>query len=358
MNREWVTKAIVVLAAGWTVSAFAATSISGGIGFDGLLAVDSPDLLGVTTLTDIGAWMVASGSSGPSGQYAADLNGVFVSDVRFHGGVPLRFTIESPNLPFMVYSFSSVVQGDLVNYSMVNRTFTHSLQILNGGTKWLILSGTGTAFIKNAVTGLDMFTPTTGQWTLQGLQVGTSTITWSMNTFAVPGMDPVLQITRQPQDQLGYWGKTASFSVVATNFVPPVGFQWFRNGLPLVGATHSALSLINLVAADAGGYSVVVSDASGGQLTSRSAALTVQPAGVGISLAQEAGATLYVGMIIEGVVQRIYGIQATTNLNNAQGWFGVTNLTLTTPTMLWRDSQPANQPQRYYRVVPGPISVP
>jgi hypothetical protein len=34
------------------------------------------------------------------------------------------------------------------------------------------------------------------------------------------------------------------------------------------------------------------------------------------------------------------------------------SLTLSTPTELGFDVQPASQPQRYYRVVPGPISVP
>jgi hypothetical protein len=34
------------------------------------------------------------------------------------------------------------------------------------------------------------------------------------------------------------------------------------------------------------------------------------------------------------------------------------NVTLGTPTELWFDVQRANQPQRYYRVVPGPISIP
>jgi hypothetical protein len=37
---------------------------------------------------------------------------------------------------------------------------------------------------------------------------------------------------------------------------------------------------------------------------------------------------------------------------------GMVNVTLSVPTMIWFDMQPANQPQRYYRAVPGPISIP
>jgi hypothetical protein len=36
----------------------------------------------------------------------------------------------------------------------------------------------------------------------------------------------------------------------------------------------------------------------------------------------------------------------------------MTNVTLAVPTELWFDVQPANQRQRFYRVVPGPIAVP
>jgi len=45
-------------------------------------------------------------------------------------------------------------------------------------------------------------------------------------------------------------------------------------------------------------------------------------------------------------------------LSNTNGWQGMANVTLGTPAELWFDVQPASQPQRYYRVVPGPISVP
>jgi hypothetical protein len=33
-------------------------------------------------------------------------------------------------------------------------------------------------------------------------------------------------------------------------------------------------------------------------------------------------------------------------------------ITLTTPKQIWCDPQPASQPKRYYRVVPGPIAIP
>ena len=67
----------------------------------------------------------------------------------------------------------------------------------------------------------------------------------------------------------------------------------------------------------------------------------------------------YAGLTIDGAVGQTYGIQATTDLSNANGWAGVANVTLTQPTQIWYDSQStAQQPKRFYRVVAGPISIP
>ena len=63
-------------------------------------------------------------------------------------------------------------------------------------------------------------------------------------------------------------------------------------------------------------------------------------------------------MTIDGVAGQTYGVQSTLDLSNTNSWVGRTNLTLTNATQLWYDSQPATQPQTYYRVVPGPISIP
>ena len=74
-----------------------------------------------------------------------------------------------------------------------------------------------------------------------------------------------------------------------------------------------------------------------------------------VSIALYAG---FPGLTIDGVVGQTYGVQSTLDLSNTNSWVGRTNITLTTPTYLWYDSQPATQPQTYYRVLPGPISIP
>ena len=74
------------------------------------------------------------------------------------------------------------------------------------------------------------------------------------------------------------------------------------------------------------------------------------PAGVSLAL--------YAGITIDGVVGLTYGIQYSTNLSNTTGWRGMANVTLSVTPQLWFDLQPVTQPQRYYRVVPGPITIP
>jgi hypothetical protein len=109
--------------------------------------------------------------------------------------------------------------------------------------------------------------------------------------------------------------------------------------------------LTNLQSTNAGSYTVVVVNSAGNATTSDPATLTVSTAGVNIAL--------YAGVTIDGVAGQTYGIQSLTNLNNQNTWVGRTNITLPTPTFLWQDTQPiTTQPQSYYRVVPGPISIP
>ncbi len=56
---------------------------------------------------------------------------------------------------------------------------------------------------------------------------------------------------------------TATFSVSATASNAPLGFQWRRNGVPLVGETGSTLVISPVQPSDGGSYDVVVEDGCG-----------------------------------------------------------------------------------------------
>jgi len=85
-------------------------------------------------------------------------------------------------------------------------------------------------------------------------------------------------ITSQPVSQIVTAGEAASFSVAASGDPAPA-YQWQRGGANLSGATGATLSIPSAQAADAGNYTVVVSN-SAGSVTSGAASLTVQPAPV------------------------------------------------------------------------------
>jgi len=81
-------------------------------------------------------------------------------------------------------------------------------------------------------------------------------------------------ITTQPQDQSVAQGQSVNFSVAAGGSIP-LFYQWYFNGTtPLTDQTNALLTLANVSTNDAGGYSVIVSNAFG-TTNSMTATLTV-----------------------------------------------------------------------------------
>ncbi|HEU4390686.1 MAG TPA: immunoglobulin domain-containing protein, partial [Blastocatellia bacterium] len=80
-------------------------------------------------------------------------------------------------------------------------------------------------------------------------------------------------ITTQPVSQSVSAGSNVTFSVSATG-TAPLNYQWQKNGTDIPGATSSSLSLTAVQDADAGTYSVIVSNAAG-SVASNGATLTV-----------------------------------------------------------------------------------
>ena len=114
-------------------------------------------------------------------------------------------------------------------------------------------------------------------------------------------LDPA--ITSQPVSQPRNPGESATFSVAAVG-TAPLAYQWWKDGVALVQATNSSLSLTNLQGTDLGSYTVVVSNAYG-CVTSTVAKLTLYagldsafhpgPDGSVYSLAQQTDGKILVG---------------------------------------------------------------
>ncbi|MFN7140936.1 MAG: family 10 glycosylhydrolase, partial [Limisphaerales bacterium] len=77
----------------------------------------------------------------------------------------------------------------------------------------------------------------------------------------------IVTIVDQPTGLTVRQGTNATFSVTATGELP-LSYQWLFEGVAITGGTSASLTLNNVQAAHQGNYSVVVSNAFGGQLSS------------------------------------------------------------------------------------------
>lgn len=80
-------------------------------------------------------------------------------------------------------------------------------------------------------------------------------------------------VVSQPQHQEVFHGADVNFTVQATGTLPVV-YQWFRDAIAVTGATNSTLTLTNVQPADAGAYTVLLTNVAG-SATGGPAALTV-----------------------------------------------------------------------------------
>jgi hypothetical protein len=99
---------------------------------------------------------------------------------------------------------------------------------------------------------------------------------WNFGQLAAA---PPLLLT-QPANETVFAGANAGFSVLASSS-QPLSYQWFFNGTNIAGATNSAISLLAVQPAQAGAYSVVVSNSVGTVVSSNAQLVVLIPAASG-----------------------------------------------------------------------------
>lgn len=160
------------------------------------------------------------------------------------------------------------------------------------------------------------------------------------------------QIITQPASQTFPAGSNAAFNVTIFG-QPPLYYQWLENGTNLIdggnlsGSSSRILTLTNIVLANAGTYSVLVSN-SVGTAVSSSATLTVTvPPPKFLSVAQNAGTLALTWSAVPG---QLYQLQSSPSLAPAH-WSNLGSaVSATNFTMTATDSVAINT-SKFYRVV-------
>lgn len=169
-------------------------------------------------------------------------------------------------------------------------------------------------------------------------------------TIIVSANSSLPVITNQPTGTTNVAGATTSFSVVAGGNPAPV-YQWRLAGSPLAGATNTSLSFTNLRAAQAGSYTVVVTN-SAGAVTSSAALL-----GVTNPLPPKVNTTILTGSQFQFTFNGIPGLTNTvlTNGNLSSGaWNVFTNIPPPANTNAISINVPTGRPILFYRLMVTP----
>ncbi len=138
-------------------------------------------------------------------------------------------------------------------------------------------------------------------------------------------------ILEPPSEQTVFPNGSALFTVLAAG-IPPLSYQWRFNGIDLPGQNGPMLALFYVTTNQAGAYSVIVSNATGGTLSS-SANLTVNPHPISPVLHPlgKVGFNAF-ALTLTGESGRYYEIECSTNFSV---WNTVTNFPATTPLIAY-----------------------
>ena len=162
------------------------------------------------------------------------------------------------------------------------------------------------------------------------------------------------QLTGQPANQIAFEGDNSSFGVAVTG-APSLAYQWQRNGTNLSdianirGANSRVLRLLNVSLADAGAYSVVVTNAVG-SVSSASASLVVRVQATPPALQAFAPGDGTLNLTWTAVAGRTYQIQAKPSL--VSGNWTNTGVPIIATNAIAATSLTMNPPgQQFYRLV-------
>ena len=174
----------------------------------------------------------------------------------------------------------------------------------------------------------------------------------AMLTLTVPLVSGPPTIVSQPYQLHTIEGRPGGLFVAATG--GNLAYQWKKDGVSVTGATNSALRLAAVAMADAGSYTLLVTNSSG-SVTSAPISLLVGPA-LALPPTAAQAATVRTGGFRTTVEVRggeSYQVQFKNTLTDAT-WTVLGNFTASGTAFEFVDAQATNQVMRIYRVIPSP----
>lgn len=132
--------------------------------------------------------------------------------------------------------------------------------------------------------------------------------TWS-SYLNMAGNTPAVLITTQPASQSVTQGQTATFTVAANN---ALAYQWRFNAANISSATTTSYTVTNAQPANAGGYSVVVTNAGGTAVSATASLAVVVPAFAMKNFQVQTNGTFH--FEFSGTANQTYSLWTSTNL--------------------------------------------
>lgn len=111
----------------------------------------------------------------------------------------------------------------------------------------------------------------------------TSSLVFGASMTASDNFPPRIQDPTQPADRTIVEGEATTFSPGAVAGTQPFSYQWLKGGTPIPNATNATFSLDPVTFADAGQYSVEITNPKGLKTTSRAAVLSTTAVPVAIT---------------------------------------------------------------------------
>jgi hypothetical protein len=183
----------------------------------------------------------------------------------------VALVVSPTNATIYVISTNSLLSASRV-FSHVNQAFDGTTLIGDDGAD----NGNGGRVFNGKIDDVALFKSSLSRSQILSLYTAAS----GVSAFA-----PVIAV--QPASETLYAGQTAQFAVVADGNGPP-SYQWRTNGVNLTdgvkisGSGTAALTISNVAAANAGNYTVIITNSSG-SITSSVVTLSVLPLAGGYS---------------------------------------------------------------------------